>query len=666
MKKGITTIAGIIGLLILLGYAAYLDGVRSINNLNNNFLSGLNFNSSSSSLNFASGDSLQIVGIHEDGFIVFNAGDNNVDSVYLIVDDKLVDFDLITPLPPLRAVLVDYDYESSDGVRALSSSDSDFQNIMSEYSGYFLELNSECDDNNFCTSDSYFNNSCSYSNVVNGQRYGCDISGGCNSDGQSEVICACVTGVCSDSCGNNICESWENQTSCLNDCNNCEENITNCSGVWFSGGVNISNGEFCACCGDDGVSDVFNNRTHFCSNGLVFTELDNAEHACTSVDYEWFSFSAYNFTNKILVTDELNQAFKIINADVDSDGDYDLITSSYSGSISWWKNNNGDWEKIAVDYAFATPVSLEALDFDSDSDLDLIACSESADSIYLLTNLNGLGTSWNKTLIYGSIDAPSSAHAVDLDSDGDFDVISTGYNLNKVVWFENINGNWEYHVIEDLFAGATSAGSADFDNNGVLDVFAGGEINDEIAWWGFNGTHWLKNLVSTEFNGVKEVLSGDLDLDGDDDLIATSYYGNFVAWLENNGEGSNWTRHDIISYLFTPSMLSLSDADNDGDLDVFGVSQRTNSLFLWLNNGDASNWTEVLISDSFTGIYDTTSADGDGDGDADVFATSFTNNEIGFWKNLGLSGVNGPCCGDDNLDDNFHNGLQSCVNGTII
>ena len=92
------------------------------------------------------------------------------------------------------------------------------------------------------------------------------------------------------------------------------------------------------------------------------------------------------------------------------------------------------------------------------------------------------------THISGSnADYPLSVFAIDLDSDGDVDILSASYQDNKISWFKN-NGAADpsftfYGNISPTAnaSGATSVYAVDVDGDGDIDVLSASWTDDKIA-----------------------------------------------------------------------------------------------------------------------------------------------------------------------------------------
>ena len=74
---------------------------------------------------------------------------------------------------------------------------------------------------------------------------------------------------------------------------------------------------------------------------------------------------------------------------------------------------------------------------DGDLDLDVIGTASLDDDVTWWENTAGDGTAWTEHLIDGSFDGAREAHAVDLDGDGDIDVVGAAETAGDISWWEN-------------------------------------------------------------------------------------------------------------------------------------------------------------------------------------------------------------------------------------
>ena len=80
--------------------------------------------------------------------------------------------------------------------------------------------------------------------------------------------------------------------------------------------------------------------------------------------------------------------------------------------------------------------SVYAADLDGDGDLDVLSASSSDDRIAWYEN-DGAGSFGGMQTITTSANGANSVHAADLDGDGDFGVLSASWNDDRIAWYEN-------------------------------------------------------------------------------------------------------------------------------------------------------------------------------------------------------------------------------------
>ena len=68
-----------------------------------------------------------------------------------------------------------------------------------------------------------------------------------------------------------------------------------------------------------------------------------------------------------------------------------------------------------------------------------------------------------------------SVFGIDLDGDGDVDVLSASQYDDTIAWYENLDGSggsWSYHEISTAADGARSVFGIDLDGDGDVDVLS--------------------------------------------------------------------------------------------------------------------------------------------------------------------------------------------------
>ena len=95
------------------------------------------------------------------------------------------------------------------------------------------------------------------------------------------------------------------------------------------------------------------------------------------------------------------------------------------------------WTERNVTGAFNGAWSVYAADVDGDGDLDVLGAALDADDIIWWENTTGDGIAWTEHTVNGVYDGASSVHAADIDGDGDMDVLGAAYNADEITWWES-------------------------------------------------------------------------------------------------------------------------------------------------------------------------------------------------------------------------------------
>ena len=191
--------------------------------------------------------------------------------------------------------------------------------------------------------------------------------------------------------------------------------------------------------------------------------------------------------------------------------------------------------QLIVGTVASTPTDVIAADVDKDGDLDILSASFGDDRIDWYEN-DGQ-QAFTAHSISTSADFASSVEVADVDGDGDLDVLSASTLDDKIAWYENDGSEgFSERVISTSAAGAYGVSAADIDGDGDLDVLSASFTDDSVVWYENDGSQiFSAATLDSLASGAKSVTTGDVDGDGDFDVLAGIQSGGRITWYEQVG-----------------------------------------------------------------------------------------------------------------------------------
>ncbi|MEQ8819871.1 MAG: VCBS repeat-containing protein [Sumerlaeia bacterium] len=350
------------------------------------------------------------------------------------------------------------------------------------------------------------------------------------------------------------------------------------------------------------------------------------------------------FAPRTVAVNVFNEAVPLATGDINGDGDLDILLGDVAPGyqLGWSENANGDattWNTFAIPPHPAGRVYGATLaDVDGDGDLDVIASNYNNYAVFVFENTSGDGSTW-ATLTSFYAYSPDTVAAGDLDGDGDLDIVFADYLLGTIFWAENVNGDGSSFIVESVSANGQVPGAdvvrvGDVDCDGKLDVVAGGRGASLQVFFNEldNPAQWVPQVVANVPVKGEAIELADIDGDGDLDIVAGNQTTDYVQWFANlDGAGTSWSAGINVGFVDDPYSVPVGDLDMDGDLDIIGISERDRNAdaggeVLSFENtaGDGSAWTGRFVTPD--GSNDDARvaklADFDGDGDLDVMSSA--------------------------------------------
>ena len=292
---------------------------------------------------------------------------------------------------------------------------------------------------------------------------------------------------------------------------------------------------------------------------------------------------------------------------------------------------------------------VEFTDLDRDGKIDGLACDSAKNTVIWLRQ--GADGQFIENTLAADLPAPVHATAVDLDGDGDLDilvacmgrVLPSNDRIGSVVGLENTGDNhFTPHVLLANTYRVTDVQAGDFNQDGRIDLVVGkfGYYEGEITWLENLG-HWkFTEHTLLSLPGTVNVCVADMNADGRPDITAVvSQQYEEIHFFENKGGGqfADSVVFGSANEDFGSSGISLCDLNRDGKPDILYTNgdgfdyaepgKRPWHGLQWLENLGGGNFHYHRIGD-FPGAYSPVGADLDHDGHADIVCVSGFNN----WK----------------------------------
>lgn len=339
-------------------------------------------------------------------------------------------------------------------------------------------------------------------------------------------------------------------------------------------------------------------------------------------------------------------------ADANGDGHPDIVVACELAHLIYFQNpgvdaQNQRWERTipAITTDRGSYIRVFFADFDEDGKPEIVASNKGEQSpdddetrlnnfsLFVLPQDPLEGGLWREQVL-GKGRIPINSEPVDLDSDGDLDVVAGARAEGRILWFENL-GDMRFveHRIEmsGLKPGVPMFGFnmdyADIDGDGRLDIVEATPRRGPLFWFrqpaDISSPWQLTEAGTVAPDAITSVRFADIDGDGDLDVFSGAYsmgprdtdgadvgaddsLGR-IAWFENPGAMpfTDWKRHDISRRKRGMYDKWLArDMDDDGDVDMVGT--RGNSFpyggVIWLEQVRSDNampaFSQARIVDS--------------------------------------------------------------------
>ena len=311
-------------------------------------------------------------------------------------------------------------------------------------------------------------------------------------------------------------------------------------------------------------------------------------------------------------------------ADVNGDGHLDIMVAAELAHLIYFQNPRADprttpWPRLMLPMTRnrGSYIRVFLADLDGDGTPEAMAPNKGTQnprpedylrdtpiSVFHATGDPLAPDGWRETVL-GNYSVPHNAQPVDIDGDGDLDIVGGIRGGPRMIWFENTGADVADFVehpitVEDAAVAAFHLDHADLNGDGRTDLVTWAGLGEErpftrmeLSWLEQPATPdaaWIRHPIG-HFgpDTVTGIVLADIDGDGALDVMAGSYSqgsrdqdGDVTAedalgrlgWFRNPGATADggWTRHDISRRkrgMF--DQFAARDLDGDGDVDFVGT-----------------------------------------------------------------------------------------------
>lgn len=259
--------------------------------------------------------------------------------------------------------------------------------------------------------------------------------------------------------------------------------------------------------------------------------------------------------NKTVVDSYLYYAWGIHIADIDDDGDNDIVaTGRYADDVIWYRNhdhfgwgtgNGSAWDEFYIDNGFNDAAGVWVEDMDGDNDLDVVVGSAWNSGVVWFEAPSDPTGSWTKYTIDNTPRYVYDVQTADIDHDGNPDVVIGCMYDRMLRWYkapdDPTSANWVGH---DIYSSTSNLYCHniwvdDIGNDGYYDVVMSRDWYDEVWWFEApdvpeSTNSWPRYIVENSLRNSRGVFIADINNDNIQDVVAAGYEQNLVKWYEVN------------------------------------------------------------------------------------------------------------------------------------
>ena len=348
-----------------------------------------------------------------------------------------------------------------------------------------------------------------------------------------------------------------------------------------------------------------------------------------------------NFSGAHQLIETFAGTTSVEGADLDGDGDNDVVaTTENDDQVTWYENVDGlgtlGPQKIISRDSWGVQEAIPA-DVDGDGDIDIVVASEEDDTVAWFAN-DSSGNFGPRQILDAELTSVFDIEVQDFDGDGDLDVVALGQN--KLAWFEN-DGSSTLFAPLAMIATLVEGYGQGFELDDV-----DGDSDIDVVYFNSLGVRRLMNdnmsfgspIVVVDRTFVSDIVLADTNNDSFVDILVSARGDEVLEQFRYSPDDGEFVLFNSIAE--GPAKMVVADIDGDGSVDLMTDNH-------WYPNRDSMGTFATELRVFWPASYPTalSLADLTGDGNLDVITARRFGAEL-VWQPY-----DGPCCPDVDIED---------------
>jgi len=318
------------------------------------------------------------------------------------------------------------------------------------------------------------------------------------------------------------------------------------------------------------------------------------------------------------------KASSICSEDIDLDGDIDIVVGHAVNpniqniGISFLTNNGFGLMECDSFYYDGSHSDVKVAFLDNDQQYDLITQTWDGQVSYVgivfdfIENQNNTQAipvpEYTETFSIGDVDNNSANDILFASHDGQFWGVLYNDGMGNFT-------NPEYHYVDNYYP--IDLACRDLNDDGRDDVVVCAQKTE--VYFSYPGGFELLLLETNDFKS--DVFITDFDLDEDNDILTIDCFGGYTyVVMYNNLNDNTFERIDNFSFQQITSSYCVADFNNDNLPDILFHNSIASAYIIYFNKGDfqLGNPKIVPLGSTYEALKQTLSADIDGNGHNDI------------------------------------------------